>query len=115
MLKPFAADIAYLQLVVVSSDKPTELMDVQKIKEEGVYYTYFIYEAVKSKRQLQTSQQVRLALRNDISHLTINGTIVYSNTFGQLNAEQRPFLNFYPVMMLIYLLMLCFWGWHMNE
>lgn len=122
VLKPLLDQIAFYKEVLVDHLEPAEVKEESKIKKEGAYYTYFIYECIpKSSRNLRAEvqqssvKQSRLAIWNDINHLMINGTMTFTNSFGHLNAEQRPFLNFYPVIMLIYLLMLLFWGFMMNK
>lgn len=46
VLKPLLNDIAYYKEVLVNYNENTTLKETSKIKKEGVYYTYFIYEII---------------------------------------------------------------------
>lgn len=78
-----------------------------KVTKEGVYNAYFIFEQVADadtlpddgKRSLQLVKHIKqksigTQLYNnnlDQEHVELQGKIIYKNTFGYLNAEQRPF------------------------
>ena len=76
------------------------------IKQEGVYYTFFIYELLEKdenpqlgnstggahrllmvKKTANGAQASLLASNTDIPHLELFGSIEYKNTIGYLNAE----------------------------
>jgi len=44
-----------------------------------------------------------------VPHVQINGEIVYRNTDGFINGEQKPYLLFFPAMTLLYSLLTAFW------
>lgn len=56
-----------------------------------------------------------MVLWSEVEHLVLNGTVEYKNTVGYINAEQMPFMTFFPAMAVLYILMLCFQGWKMQE
>lgn len=63
ILKPFVKDIAFYKEVLVNNNENTTLKEEKKVKKEGVYYTYFIYEKIP-----KTAQGTRRNLRSDIVH-----------------------------------------------
>jgi hypothetical protein len=98
-----------------ATDQKVLVHNSGRVLKEGVYYTFFIYEKLKSPTRRLNQAQSHMILWEDKQHLMIKGKISYLNSVGYLNAEQIPMMSFYPAMAAVYILMLCFWGWKMND
>lgn len=65
-------------------------------------------DAMKSKAD---SEQASLVINgvNRAEHLEVTGFIKFRNTHGYLNAEQYPFLRYYPLMTFVYIGLISTW------
>lgn len=65
-------------------------------------------DALKSKAD---AEQASLVINGvaQTEHVEITGAIKYRNSHGFLNAEQYPFMKYYPVMTAIYVAFLATW------
>ena len=71
-------------------------------------------DALKSKAD---AEQASLVINGvpQTEHLEITGALKYRNSHGYLNAEQYPFLRYYPFMTLVYTLLLASWLFLMRK
>ena len=44
-----------------------------------------------------------------MAHIELWGSSEYRNTHGYLNAELRPFLGFYPILAVVFMVLLVYW------
>lgn len=88
VLKPFEGMMSYYKTIAVSYQKGTKLNESVKIKDEGVYYTLFLYENSGATADSSSSHQANRIIWSISPHLVINGDISYHNTNGFLNGEQ---------------------------
>lgn len=49
-------------------------------------------------------------ITKDDVYITLSGNITFKNTFGYLNAELYPLLNFYITSTVVYVILGCIWG-----
>lgn len=68
-----------------SSSNEYEVQTAGKIDQEGVYYTYFAVET--SDKTITGSKQGHMILWDSVPHIVVNGTVVFKNSMGYLNAE----------------------------
>jgi hypothetical protein len=106
--------MSYYKPILMSNKKPTKLEEKIRIKEEGVYYTLFLYENTGGATADAAGKTDHI-IWSISPHILINGSITYHNTHGFLNGEQQPYLLYCPLVTILYALFLIYWLYEMNR
>jgi hypothetical protein len=96
------------------SSKETKLNESVLIKDEGVYYTLFLFENV-GKNEEDSKLKSNSIIWTITPHLLLNGDIVYHNTDGYMNGEQQKYLTYYPIVTLLNTAFTIYWAHKMNK
>lgn len=80
--------MSYYKPISMSGLKGAKLEERVSIKEEGVYYTLFLYENSGGAAEEAGSFKSNHIMWSISPHILINGDITYHNTSGYLNGEQ---------------------------
>lgn len=75
-----------------------------EITQEGVYYTIIIFSREEEDRDRFIREQDTIfadpstyQISDKDPYISVDGTLIYANTFGYLNAERYPLIMYYAV------------------